>query len=186
MSEIRPLKWRSAALTDGASRAPARAMLRASGLGDADFQRPLVGVANTWIEIGPCNYHLRDLAAHVKDGVLVAAALRDVDGSEPLPLAGRFFLWRSRGPRFAVSSLTPTKTEGVVPASLTAIGVSEACIVATRREDTRDPSSIDEWWLIDVEASKVLGPYPDDVLSDVLKERGLTAPDALRLPDEIR
>jgi dihydroxy-acid dehydratase len=64
-----PLKWRSSALTDGDSRAPARAMLRAVGLNDDDFARPLIGIANTWIEIGPCNYHLRDLAAHVKEGV---------------------------------------------------------------------------------------------------------------------
>ena len=64
-----PLKWRSGALTDGASRAPARAMLRAVGLTDDDFQRPLIGIANTWIEIGPCNYHLRELAAQVKAGV---------------------------------------------------------------------------------------------------------------------
>ncbi len=64
-----PLKWRSSALTDGPSRAAARAMLRASGLTDEDFQRPLIGVANTWIEIGPCNYHLRDLARDVKDGI---------------------------------------------------------------------------------------------------------------------
>jgi len=64
-----PLKWRSAALTDGASRAPARAMLRATGLTDQDLRQPLIGVANTWIEIGPCNYHLRDLAVHVKDGI---------------------------------------------------------------------------------------------------------------------
>ena len=64
-----PLKWRSAALTDGASRAPARAMLRATGLTDQDLRQPLIGVANTWIEIGPCNYHLRELAVHVKDGI---------------------------------------------------------------------------------------------------------------------
>src|SRR5574337_561946 len=62
-------KPRSEALTDGAHRAPARAMLRAAGLRDGDFAKPLVGVANTWIEIGPCNYHLRKLAAHIKDGV---------------------------------------------------------------------------------------------------------------------
>ena len=68
-SPTQPLKWRSAALTDGASRAPARAMLRATGLTDTDLARPLIGVANTWIEIGPCNYHLRELAAHVKAGV---------------------------------------------------------------------------------------------------------------------
>ena len=64
-----PLKWRSRALTDGASRAPARAMLRASGLNDTDLAQPLIGIANTWIEIGPCNYHLRELAAEVKAGV---------------------------------------------------------------------------------------------------------------------
>src|SRR5574337_539217 len=62
-------KPRSEALTDGAHRAPARAMLRAAGLRDGDFAKPLVGVANTWIEIGPCNYHLRELAAHIKEGV---------------------------------------------------------------------------------------------------------------------
>jgi len=63
------LKPRSAALTDGAHRAPARAMLRAAGLKDEDFSKPLMGIANTWIEIGPCNYHLRELAVHVRDGI---------------------------------------------------------------------------------------------------------------------
>jgi dihydroxy-acid dehydratase len=66
------LKSRSTALTDGAHRAPARAMLRASGLKDDDFSRPLIGIANTWIEIGPCNYHLRELAEHVRDGIRAA------------------------------------------------------------------------------------------------------------------
>jgi dihydroxy-acid dehydratase len=56
-------------LTSGAHRAPARAMLKAVGFSDADLKKPLIGVANTWIEIGPCNYHLRDLAVHVKDGI---------------------------------------------------------------------------------------------------------------------
>jgi dihydroxy-acid dehydratase len=62
-------KLRSKALIQGANRAGARAMLRASGLKDDDFSKPLIGVANTWIEIGPCNYHLRELAQHVKDGI---------------------------------------------------------------------------------------------------------------------
>jgi dihydroxy-acid dehydratase len=44
-------------------------MLKAVGFSDADLKKPLIGVANTWIEIGPCNYHLRDLAVHVKDGI---------------------------------------------------------------------------------------------------------------------
>jgi dihydroxy-acid dehydratase len=50
-------------------------MLRASGLADGDFKKPLIGVANTWIEIGPCNYHLRELAKHVKDGIRGAGAV---------------------------------------------------------------------------------------------------------------
>ena len=62
-------KPRSHILTDGANRAGARAMLRACGLQDDDFKKPLIGVANTWIEIGPCNYHLRELAEHVKRGI---------------------------------------------------------------------------------------------------------------------
>jgi dihydroxy-acid dehydratase len=66
------LKWQSGGITDGPSRAPARAMLHAVGFTDADLARPLIGVANTWIEIGPCNYHLRDLAVAVKAGIRAA------------------------------------------------------------------------------------------------------------------
>ena len=74
MSESLP-RPRSHTLVDGANRSPARAMLRASGLADGDFKKPLIGVANTWIEIGPCNYHLRELAKHVKDGIRAAGAV---------------------------------------------------------------------------------------------------------------
>ena len=63
------LKHRSSAMTDGPSRAGARAMLKAVGFTDDDLRRPLVGIANTWIEIGPCNFHLRRLAEQVKAGV---------------------------------------------------------------------------------------------------------------------
>jgi dihydroxy-acid dehydratase len=59
-------------LTTGPSRAPARAMLKAVGFTDGDLKKPLIGVANTWIEIGPCNFHLRELAAFVKDGIRAA------------------------------------------------------------------------------------------------------------------
>jgi len=61
--------WSGSPLTTGPHRAPARAMLKAAGFSDADLKKPLIGVANTWIEIGPCNYHLRDLAVHVKNGI---------------------------------------------------------------------------------------------------------------------
>ncbi len=68
MSPVR----RSAALVEGPSRAGARAMLKAVGFSDEDLRQPLVGVANTWIEIGPCNLHLRDLAVPVKAGIRAA------------------------------------------------------------------------------------------------------------------
>jgi dihydroxy-acid dehydratase len=62
-------KRRSRDLVDGPGRAPARAMLKAVGFTDNDLSRPLVGVANTWIEIMPCNYHLRRLSEKVKAGI---------------------------------------------------------------------------------------------------------------------
>jgi dihydroxy-acid dehydratase len=66
------MKPRSGVITDGADRAPTRAMLKAAGFSDEELRRPIVGVANTWIEIRPCNYHLRRLAAKVKEGVRAA------------------------------------------------------------------------------------------------------------------
>src|SRR5512138_481981 len=65
-------RHRSRALLDGRDRAPARAMLKAIGFDDAALARPIVGVANTWIETMPCNYHLRDLSERVKQGVRAA------------------------------------------------------------------------------------------------------------------
>jgi dihydroxy-acid dehydratase len=67
-----PGKTRSGAITDGPSRAPARSMLKAVGFDDEALRRPIIGVANTWTEIGPCNFHLRELAAHIKTGVQAA------------------------------------------------------------------------------------------------------------------
>jgi dihydroxy-acid dehydratase len=66
------MKPRSGVITDGPDRAPTRAMLKAAGFTDEDLRRPIVGVANTWIEIGPCNYHLRRLAVKVKEGIRAA------------------------------------------------------------------------------------------------------------------
>src|SRR5437879_8206254 len=66
------LKPRSSCVTDGPDRAASRAMFKAIGFADEDLARPIVGDANTWIEIGPCNYHLRRLAAKVKEGIRAA------------------------------------------------------------------------------------------------------------------
>ena len=66
------LKHRSRQLTDGPERAAARAYLKGIGYDDEALARPIVGVASTWIETMPCNFHLRALAAAVKDGVRAA------------------------------------------------------------------------------------------------------------------
>ncbi|HEX3832684.1 MAG TPA: dihydroxy-acid dehydratase [Solirubrobacteraceae bacterium] len=63
------IKHRSRALTDGPERAAARSYLKAIGYDDEALAKPLVAVANTWIETMPCNFHLRALAAKVKDGI---------------------------------------------------------------------------------------------------------------------
>src|SRR5882724_10387643 len=63
------LKHISRGITDGRDRAGARSMFKAVGFTDADLAKPLIGVANTWIETMPCNFHLRRLSAKVKDGI---------------------------------------------------------------------------------------------------------------------
>src|SRR5882757_7464989 len=65
-------KHRSRLITEGRDRAPARAMFKAIGFTDQDLRQPLIGVANTWIETMPCNFHLRRLSAKVKEGIRAA------------------------------------------------------------------------------------------------------------------
>jgi dihydroxy-acid dehydratase len=62
-------KTNSIVLTEGPSRAAARAMLRGVGFTKDDLAKPIIGIANTWTEVGPCNYHLRDVAEAVKQGI---------------------------------------------------------------------------------------------------------------------
>jgi dihydroxy-acid dehydratase len=69
MSQRQPNRPRSREVTEGPQRAPARAMLRAVGFSEEDFGKPQVGVASSWNEVTPCNYHLGKLAALAKEGV---------------------------------------------------------------------------------------------------------------------
>jgi dihydroxy-acid dehydratase len=69
LHHIESAKTNSIALTEGPSRAGARAMLRSVGFTKEDLHKPIIGIANTWTEIGPCNYHLREIAEAVKQGV---------------------------------------------------------------------------------------------------------------------
>src|SRR5438067_12823415 len=65
-------KHRSRALTEGPERAPARAYLKGIGFDDEALAKPIIAVANTWIETMPCNFHLRALAGKVKEGIRAA------------------------------------------------------------------------------------------------------------------
>ncbi len=62
-------KFYSIPLTEGPNRAAARSYLRGVGFSKEDLHKPIIGIANTWTEIGPCNFHLRDIAAAVKEGI---------------------------------------------------------------------------------------------------------------------
>ena len=93
------LKHLSRHITDGRDQAPARAMYKAIGFTDADLAKPLIAVANTWIETMPCNFHLRRLSAKVKEGIRAAGGTpMEKEGSynERIELAGMSCI--SRGP----------------------------------------------------------------------------------------
>jgi dihydroxy-acid dehydratase len=66
------MKLNSYTITQGRDRAAARSYLKAIGFNDEDLKKPIIGVANTWTETMSCNYKLRDLAVHVKEGVRAA------------------------------------------------------------------------------------------------------------------
>lgn len=74
MSDDLRFKPKSKDVTEGPQRAPARAMLRAVGMRDEDFRKPLIGVASSWNEVTPCNLHLDKLADQAKAGVREAGA----------------------------------------------------------------------------------------------------------------
>ncbi|MBS1800728.1 MAG: dihydroxy-acid dehydratase [Acidobacteria bacterium] len=68
-NELDPAKKNSVALTEGPNRAAARSYLRSVGFSKEDLHKPIIGIANTWTEIGPCNFHLRQVAEAVKQGI---------------------------------------------------------------------------------------------------------------------
>ena len=67
-NEVNPKRY-STILTEGPSRAAARSYFRSVGFTKEDLKKPIIGVANTWTEVGPCNFHLRDISAAVKQGI---------------------------------------------------------------------------------------------------------------------
>ena len=80
-------KRQSIPLTEGPSRAAARSYLRASGFTKEDLHKPIIGIANTWTEIGTCNMHLREIAEALKEGIREA-------GGTPMEVQHRHHLRR--------------------------------------------------------------------------------------------
>ncbi len=71
----------SSVILDGTDRAPNRSMLRAVGFGDADFQKPLVGIASTWSMVTPCNMHIDELAREAATGADAAGGKSIIFGT---------------------------------------------------------------------------------------------------------
>src|SRR5260221_3995627 len=69
---VERLNANSRTFVEGPNRAVARSYFKAIGMSDADLAKPIIGIANPWTEIGPCNWHLRRLAAKVREGIKVA------------------------------------------------------------------------------------------------------------------
>ncbi|MEP7228174.1 MAG: dihydroxy-acid dehydratase, partial [Gemmatimonadales bacterium] len=76
-----PNKLKSSAITEGVQRAPNRAMLRAVGFGDGDFGKPIVGIANAYSTITPCNAGLDLLARQAEEAVRKAGGMPQVFGT---------------------------------------------------------------------------------------------------------
>ncbi|RKQ35674.1 dihydroxy-acid dehydratase [Oceanobacillus halophilus] len=73
--KTKDLRIKSKVFSEGSTKAPNRAMLRAVGITDEDFTKPMIGIASTWAEVTPCNIHLNDLAAQAKNGARQAGGV---------------------------------------------------------------------------------------------------------------
>ena len=109
MGEQHDSRPRSREVTEGVARAPARAMLRAVGFEDDDFRKPQVGVASSWNEVTPCNYHLDLLADEAKSASARPARSPSSSRRSRSPTAS---LWATRGcaRRSSAARSSPTRS----------------------------------------------------------------------------
>lgn len=94
-------KLRSDVTTEGLERAPNRAMLRAVGFSDEDFTRPIIGVANLFSDITPCNAHLDRLAQVVREGIRAGGGVPQIFGA---PTASDGIMMGHQGMRYSLVS----------------------------------------------------------------------------------
>ncbi len=99
MSE--PTQRKSLTTTGGPGRAPNRAMLRAVGFRDDDFDRPMIGVASLFCDITPCNAHLDRLAGKGREGVRAGGGVPQIFGA---PTASDGIMMGHQGMRYSLVS----------------------------------------------------------------------------------
>lgn len=128
------------------------------------------------------------LLAHidVDGGTWNGLRIADAEGHEGVTVRGPFKLWWTVGRLVSIATERPDGPEQVVPATVSALGVNERCILATRRPPTREAQPVDdEWWIVDIDAARTYGPVPDPDLHARLGELGLEEPEHMTLPEDL-
>lgn len=127
------------------------------------------------------------LLAHieVEGGTWRGLRIADAEGHDGVTIRGRWRLWWTLGRMVSIAIDRPDEDQ-VVPATVSAIGVNDGCILATRRPPGRGPQPVDdEWWIVDVDRLVAHGPIPDPELRTRLAELGLEEPEHMTLPEDL-
>lgn len=126
------------------------------------------------------------LIAHiqVEDGVWSGTRITDAEGHAGFVLREPWRLWWTLGRLISIAKDRPADAHDVVPATISALGMNDSCILTTRRPTGRQPAG-DEWWVIDLAKGQAHGPIPDDRVPSRIAELGLVEPDHLSLPEDL-
>ena len=128
------------------------------------------------------------LLAHVtvENGTWRGLRIVDAEGHDGMQLRGQWRLWWTLDRLVSIAKERPAGEDDVIPATVSALGLNDECILATRRAAQRGPTpSPDEWWIVDVGRGKAHGPIPDPELHARLAELGLPEPQHLTLPEDL-
>jgi hypothetical protein len=128
------------------------------------------------------------LIAHVtvEDGVWRGLEIVDAEGHDGMQLRGPWRLWWTIDRLVSIAKARPNGAEDVIPATVSALGINDECILATRRTAQRTATpSPDEWWFVDIGRGRAHGPIPDPDLRARLAELGLEEPQHLTLPEDL-
>ncbi len=128
------------------------------------------------------------LIAHieVRQGLWSGTRIADAEGHGGVEITAPWRLWWTLGRLVSIATDRPEDERHVVPATITAVGANDQCILATRRAPRRDASPADdEWWVVDLGRGEAHGPVPDAELRERLAELGLEEPEQMTLPEDL-